>query len=93
MNNNLRIAITGIDSREEMNEAIRLIKVMQKRITSEGANDVKSWIRPGMKVNVRGRRSSLTEIGTVERIKIKKAVVDIDGVLWDCPLDMLTKVA
>ena len=93
MNIKLKTAIMAIDSTEELNEAIRLIKLMRKEILAAGADSVKSWIRPGMKVNVVLRRGAGTETGTVDKVKIKKAIIKIDGQLWDCPLDMITKVA
>ena len=80
-------AINAISSNEEMNEVIDLIKMKQKQLRNIKARNVKASIQVGDSVKVNGRNG--LRIGTVEKIKVKKAIVKIDGRLWDCPLTIL----
>lgn len=87
MKNSMIQAINAISSNEEMNEVIDLIKMKQKQLRNIKARNVKASIQVGDTVKVDGRNG--LRIGTVERIKVKKAIVMIDGRLWDCPLTIL----
>jgi len=80
-------AINGISSIDEMNEVIELIKIKQKQLRSMKAMDVKNSISVGSKVIVNSRSGA--EQGVVTQIKRTKAVVEIDGKLWNCPLSLL----
>ena len=80
-------AINNISSSEEMNEVIGLIKIKQKQLRAMKAMDVKSSISVGSNVIVNSRSGS--EKGIVTKIKRTKAVVEIDGRLWNCPLSLL----
>jgi len=87
MKNSMIQAINAISSNEEMNEVIDLIKMKQKQLRNIKARNVKASIQVGDSVKVNGRNG--LRIGTVEKIKVKKAIVMIDGRLWDCPLTIL----
>ena len=80
-------AINNISSTDEMNEVIGLIKIKQKQLRAMKAMDVKSSISVGSNVIVNSRSGS--EKGIVTKIKRTKAVVEIDGRLWNCPLSIL----
>lgn len=80
-------AINNISSTDEMNEVIQLIKIKQKQLRSMKAMNVKSSISVGSNVIVNSRSGS--EKGIVTKIKRTKAVVEIDGKLWNCPLSLL----
>ena len=80
-------AINNISSMEEMNEVIQLIKIKQKQLRSMKAIDIKGSISVGSNVIVNSRSGS--EKGIVTKIKRTKAVVEIDGRLWNCPLSLL----
>ena len=80
-------AINNISSTDEMNEIIQLIKIKQKQLRSMKAMDIKSSISVGSNVIVNSRSGS--EQGVVTKIKRTKAVVEIDGRLWNCPLSLL----
>jgi uncharacterized protein YkvS len=90
MKNSMIQAINAISSNEEMNEVIDLIKMKQKQLRNIKARNVKASIQVGDSVKVNGRNG--LRIGTVEKIKVKKAIVKIDGRLWDCPLTILEAV-
>ena len=87
MKNSMIQAINAISSNEEMNEVIDLIKMKQKQLRNIKARNVRASIKVGDTVKVDGRNG--LRIGTVEKIKVKKAIVMIDGRLWDCPLTIL----
>ena len=87
MKKSISNAIKGISSLEEMNEVIQLIKIKQKQLRLMTAHEVKNSISVGSKVIVNSRSGS--ESGVVTKIKRTKAVVEIDGRLWNCPLSML----
>tara|TARA_B100000902_G_scaffold399459_1_gene470407 strand:+ start:1156 stop:1428 length:273 start_codon:yes stop_codon:yes gene_type:complete len=80
-------AINNISSTDEMNEVIQLIKIKQKQLRSMKAMNIKSSISVGSNVIVNSRSGS--EKGIVTKIKRTKAVVEIDGRLWNCPLSLL----
>ncbi len=87
MKKSISNAIKGISSLEEMNEVIELIKIKQKQLRLMTAHEVKNSISVGSKVIVNSRSGS--ESGVVTKIKRTKAVVEIDGRLWNCPLSLL----
>ena len=87
MKKSLIKAINGISTNEELNEVIQLIKIKQKQIRSMKAMDIKNSISVGSNVIVNSRSGS--ENGIVKKIKRTKAVVEIDGRLWNCPLSLL----
>ena len=79
--------IKSISSNEEMNQVIDIIKMKQKQLRNIKARNVRASIKVGDTIKVDGRNG--LRIGTVEKIKVKKAIVMIDGRLWDCPLTIL----
>jgi len=83
-------AIDSIETSSEMNEVIELIKIKQKQLRAVKALNVKNSISVGSPVLVNSR--SGTEEGTVTKIKRTKAVVEINGRLWNCPLSILKAV-
>lgn len=80
-------AINSINSNDEMNEVIQLIKIKQKQIRAIEAQGVKSSLFIGAKVKLNSKKG--VEFGEVTKINRTKAVVKIDGQLWNCPLGML----
>lgn len=80
-------AINEISSMDEMNEVIGLIKIKQKQLRAMNNLNIKSSISVGSNVVVNSRSGS--ENGIVKKIKRTKAIVEIDGKLWNCPLSLL----
>lgn len=80
-------AINSINSNDEMNEVIELIKIKQKQIRAIEAQGVKSSLFVGAQVKLNSKKG--VEFGEVTKINRTKAVVRIDGQLWNCPLGML----
>ena len=87
MKKSLIKAINEISTNEELNEVIQLIKIKQKQIRAMDTISVKSSISAGSKVVVNSR--SGRENGIVKKVKRTKAVVEINGKLWNCPLSLL----
>ena len=90
MKTKLKNAINAIETTNELNEAIRLLKLVRTRINASASTDVKSWLRTGMKVMLPLPGGDV--IGIVDRIKVKKAIVVVDGVRYDAPFNMLKAV-
>lgn len=80
-------AINSINSTDEMNEVIELIKIKQKQLRAIKAQGVKSSLFVGAQVKLNSKKG--VEFGEVTKINRTKAVVRIDGQLWNCPLGML----
>ena len=80
-------AINSINSTDEMNEVIELIKIKQKQLRAIKAQSVKSSLFVGVQVKLNSKNG--VEFGEVTKINRTKAVVRIDGKLWNCPLGML----
>ena len=80
-------AIDSISSLEEMSEVIELINIKQKQLRAIKAQGVKSSLFVGVQVKLNSKKG--VEFGEVTKINRTKAVVRIDGKLWNCPLSML----
>jgi hypothetical protein len=80
-------AIDSISSLEEMSEVIELINIKQKQLRAIKAQGVKSSLFVGTKVKLNSKNG--VEYGEVTKINRAKALVRIDGQLWNCPLGML----
>lgn len=80
-------AINSINSTEEMNDVIELIKIKQKQLRAIKAQGVKSSLFVGAQVKLNSKKG--VEFGEVTKINRTKAVVRINGSLWNCPLGML----
>ena len=85
--NSLIKAINEISSNDEMNEVIELIKIKQKQLRAVKALNIKQAISVGSNVIVNSRKGS--EKGVVTKVNRTKAVVEINGRLWNCPLQIL----
>jgi len=81
-------AINSINSTDEMNEVIELIKIKQKQLRAFKAQSIKSKLSIGAKVTFEDNSGVMTK-GVVTKINRTKAVVKVDGLLWNCPITML----
>jgi len=86
-NTKLLKEISNIRTMDEINQAIRAIKAQRNVVIAQDAAIKKATLCVGQKVKVNG--SKVNEVGVIETIKIKNAVVRIDGQLWNCPLSIL----
>ena len=84
----LKQQITEIRTMSELNDVIKAIKAQRNAIIAQDAAIKKATLCVGQKVKVNGLKN-FNKVGIIEKIKIKKAVVNIDGQLWNCPLTIL----
>ena len=87
-NTKLLKEISNIRTMDEINQAIRAIKAQRNVVIAQDAAIKKATLCVGQKVKVNGSKN-VNEVGVIEKIKIKNAVVRIDGQLWNCPLSIL----
>ena len=87
-NTKLLKEISNIRTMDEINDAIRAIKAQRNVVIAKDAAIKKATLCVGQEVRVNGSKN-VNEIGVIEKIKIKNAVVRIDGQLWNCPLAIL----
>jgi hypothetical protein len=80
-------AINALNTEKEIREAVDLLKLKFNQIREIQAHSVKSLLSVGAQVKVNSKKG--TEFGEVTKINRTKAVVRIDGKLWNCPLGML----
>ena len=68
--------INSIESTEDLNRVIDLIKIKQKQLRSVAASKVKSQISVGTRVAFNNK--GVPQYGTVKEVKRTRAVVQID---------------
>ena len=87
---NVQNAINQIETIEEMERVIYLLKDRQRTLQTIRTAINKSLLGVGSKVEIPSPRGK--EIGEVIEIKRTKAIVDIDGQLYNCPMSILEAV-
>ena len=87
-NTKLLKEISNIRTMSELNDVIKAIKAQRNAIIAQDTAIKKATLCVGQKVKVNGSKN-VNEVGVIEKIKIKNAVVRIDGQLWNCPLSIL----
>ena len=80
-------AINALNTEKEIREAVDLLKLKFKQLKAIKAQGVKSSLFVGVQVKLNSKNG--VEFGEVTKINRTKAVVRIDGKLWNCPLSML----
>lgn len=88
----LKQQISEIRTMSELNDVFRAVKAQQQAIRAQDIAIKKATLCVGQKVIVNGQ-SNVNKVGIIEKIKIKNAVVNIDGQRWNCPLTILATVA
>ena len=83
--------IKKIDNSEDLNVVIEAIKAQRKIINNVKNARARNIFKAGDTVLVTSKK--LTETGMIVKMKIKRAIVEIDGKRWDCPLSILSEVA
>ena len=74
----------------EVSKAWGMIAKENKLRQKKRTRNMKSTLSAGDTVSFNGRKSGLV-IGTIVRIKTKKAIVEVNGQRWDVPMSMLEK--
>ena len=83
--------IKKIDNSEDLNVVIEAIKAQRKIINNVKVARARNNFKARDTVLVTSKK--LTETGMIVKMKIKRAIVEIDGKRWDCPLSILSEVA
>jgi len=84
---NMIKAINSINSLEEMNSTIELIKLKHKSLKTEIRAKTRCSIKVGSKVIVESRDGDIK--GVIVKINRTKAIVDMKGSNWNVPLTMI----
>jgi glutamate 5-kinase len=80
-------AINQIDNMVDLNEAIAALKAKQKALIASLVAAKKAKFTAGQTVNINSTRGNLT--GTIVKLNRTKAVVEIDGKQWNCPISIM----
>jgi hypothetical protein len=79
--------IRQIDNISDLNLVIDALKDQQKLLRSSLARQARSVFSIGDKVKVTSRAG--VEFGVIEKVKVKKAIVSINGRRFDVPLSIM----
>lgn len=88
---NLLKQISKIDNSEDLNVVIDAIKAQRKIINNVKIARARNIFKAGDNVKVNGSKTK-GQIGMITKMKIKRAIVEIEGRSWDCPLSILEAV-
>jgi hypothetical protein len=80
-------AINQIDNMVDLNKAIAALKAKQKALRASLVASKKAKFIAGQTVNINSTRGNLT--GTIVKLNRTKAVVEIDGKQWNCPISIM----
>jgi hypothetical protein len=79
--------IRQIDNISDLNLVIDALKDQQKLLRSSLARQARAVFSIGDKVKVTSRAG--VEFGVIEKVKVKKAIVSINGRRFDVPLSIM----
>jgi len=79
--------INQIDQMEDLNVIIEVVRAKQKSLRASLIAAKKAAFVVGQTVNITSRKGSLT--GTIVKINRTKAVVEIDGRQFNCPISIM----
>ena len=79
--------INSIDNMEDLNKVIDVIRNKQKSLRSDIVNSKKAELAVGMTVNISSKKGTL--VGVITKINITKAVVEIEGREYNCPISIM----
>ena len=85
--------IDKIDNMQDMNNVIASLKIRRAFLKNELARKAKATFKVGDNVRIfSGRKSKPELFGVITDIKIKNAIVDIDGSSFRVPLSIMEAV-
>ena len=79
--------INQIDQMEDLNVIIEVVRAKQKSLRASLIAAKKAEFTAGQTVNITSRKGSLT--GTIVKLNRTKAVVEIDGRKFNCPISIM----
>ena len=80
-------SINAIDNMKDLNKVIDVIRNKQKSLRSDLVNSKKSELAVGMTVNISSKKGTL--VGVITKINRTKAVVEINGDQFNCPISIM----
>ena len=80
-------SINAIDNMKDLNKVIDVIRNKQKSLRSDLVNSKKSELAVGMTVNISSKKGKL--VGVITKINRTKAVVEIEGREYNCPISIM----
>lgn len=90
LNKTLIKEISKISNSTDMNELIRLVKAQRAIVQSTEAVKARATFSKGDKVKFTSSKTGVTKTGVLTKVKIKRALVMVEGEgNWDVPLSML----
>jgi len=79
--------INQIDQMEDLNVIIEVVRAKQKSLRASLVAAKKAAFNIGQTVNITSRKGSLT--GTIVKLNRTKAIVEIDGREYNCPISIM----
>ena len=80
-------AINQIDNMDDLNTVIDVIRAKQKSLRASIVAAKKAVFSTGQTVNISSKKGRLT--GTIVKLNRTKAVVEIDGRQYNCPISIM----
>ena len=87
--NKLINEINKIDNMEDMNKVIASLKIRRAFLKNELSRKARANFTVGDKVRIASSSSHIEMFGIITDIKIKNAIVDIDGDMFKVPLSIM----
>ena len=92
-------SIKEITTTEDMQDLIEAVRAQQKKVRTAKAQNVKNTLYVGAIVDVANNRvlgrtygNYAGQVGEIKKINRTRAVVKIEGILYNCPFGMLSVV-
>jgi hypothetical protein len=79
--------INQIDQMEDLDVIIEVVRAKQKSLRASLVAAKKAAFNIGQTVNITSRKGSLT--GTIVKLNRTKAIVEIDGREYNCPISIM----
>tara|TARA_Y100000385_G_scaffold282353_1_gene336639 strand:- start:1103 stop:1372 length:270 start_codon:yes stop_codon:yes gene_type:complete len=79
--------INQIDQMEDLNVIIEVVRAKQKSLRASIVAAKKAVFSTGQTVNISSKKGRLT--GTIVKLNRTKAVVEIDGRQYNCPISIM----
>ena len=86
MNKTIKM-VNQIDNMEDLNVIIDVIRAKQKSLRASLVAAKKAVFSTGQTVNITSKKGNLT--GTIVKLNRTKAVVEIDGRQYNCPISIM----
>lgn len=84
--------LVDIETMSELNDVIDCVKQTQRHLKTATNRNARATMVVGDKVKITSRKRGSQQFGTILEIKRSKAIVDINGERWNCPLTIMEVV-